>query len=129
MYGYTREQVRKRLIISVVLGVIIGIVFLIINVSQGLNADSKAVLLVMPLILILFVLEIFATIVCFKELWRPYVDCVLGMFKALVPAGAGGFSIPSAFMSFAKSFAYIMIAFIKAIYISIQLIIYVFKGE
>lgn len=129
MYGYTREQVKKRLLISVILGVVIGIVFLIINVSQGLNADSKSVLLAMPLILIVFILEIFAMIVCFKELWRPYIDCVLGMFKALVPAGAGGFSVSSAFISFAKSFAYIMIAFIKALYLSIKLIIYVFKEE
>lgn len=127
MYNLSYEQLKKRVIISFVISIILLITMIIM---AAINGGIEAIFLILfPIIAIIWALEVLGMLVCWRDLWKPYLNCLLNAFKSLVGAGATGVPVVGFFIEFAKSIGILAIASLKALIISFNVIIFVLKGR
>ena len=127
MYNLSYEQLKRRTIISLAIAVILLITMIILAASNG---GVEAVFLIFfPIIAIIWALEVLGMLVCWRDLWKPFLRCFADAFKSLVGAGATGIPVFGFFIDFAKSIVILSISFLKALVIAINVVIFVLKGN
>lgn len=126
MYNLSYEQLKRRTIISLVISVLLFIVMFVINISSG--GIEIGFLIATPIVLIIWTLEVLGTLVCWRELWKPWLLCVLDACKSLICLGAGA-PVIGFFTGFIKSLGILVVSVFKALFIAIKVIVYVIKGK
>lgn len=127
MYNLSYEQLRRRTIISFAISAILLITMIILAaINDGVET---AILIFFPIIAIIWALEVLGILVCWRDLWKPFLRCFADAFKSLVGAGATGSTVIGFFINFAKSFGLLSISFFKALIIAINVTIFVLKGK
>lgn len=126
MYNLSYEQLKKRTIISLAISVLLFIIMFVMNIING--GIEIGFLIATPIVLIIWTLEVLGALVCWRELWKPYLRCILDAFKSLVGAGAGA-PVIGFFTDFVKSFGILVVSGFKALFVAIKVIIFVVKGK
>lgn len=129
MYNLSYEQLKRRTIVSFVIAVILLGAMVIIFASSGEIEGSFLILF--PIIAIVWTLQLLGMLVCWRELWKPFLQCLADAFKSLVGVGAGITGVPviGFFINFFKSFVILAVLFIKALIIAIKVMVFVLKGK
>lgn len=125
MYNLSYEQLKRRVIVSFVTSIILFIVMLAINIGE----IQVGFLMMVPMALIAWTLELLGFWVCWRELWKPWLNCFFNAFKSFAGAGATGVPVVGFFIELAKSIGILTISCLKAFVIAIKVIIFVLKGK